>query len=233
QRDLHQDQADHSLCAVRRRAAGRSSVRQVAAGSAVRLAVPPYRGGLAQADLALGDLLLCARRAQRDHLAQHLDRHLGPIQGVRLHAAHLSVRRAAISAAAEVRGGIGARRGITPSSFRIAAKRRVRNPYPRVLIAETGASGPTCWFCGETTAALRARRQRLVDLGLEHRAEIARGDRADELVGDAAVTVDDEGLRYAVDAPLDRGAAAHVEACRGERIAVAAEEAPGVLGFVL
>ena len=56
---------------------------------------------------------------------------------------------------------------------------------------------------------------------------------ADQLVGDAAVAADDERLRHAVDAPLDRGAAALVRARSDERIAVAAEKTPGVLGFVL
>ena len=42
--------------------------------------------------------------AQRDRLAQCLDRRLGELQGVRLPAAHLHVRGGAVSAAAEIRG---------------------------------------------------------------------------------------------------------------------------------
>src|SRR5215203_5236717 len=50
-------------------------------------------------------------------------------------------------------------------------------------------------------------RQRLFDLRLEHRFQIFRRDRADQLVGNAAIAADDERLRNAVDAPFDRGAA--------------------------
>ena len=45
--------------------------------------VPSHRGRLAQADLALGAVLSCARRAQRDRLAHADDRFLGGLQGVR------------------------------------------------------------------------------------------------------------------------------------------------------
>ena len=76
-------------------------------------------------------------------------------------------------------------------------------------------------------------RQRLVDLGLEHGVDIVRRDRADQLVDDGAVAPDDEGFRHAIDAPFDRGAAVAVDADNAERIAVAAEEAPGVVGRVL
>ena len=48
-----------------------------------------------------------------------------------------------------------------------------------------------------------------------------------------ASLADHEGFRHAVDAPFDRGAAALVGAGGGERIAVAAEEAPRVVGLVL
>ena len=44
---------------------------------------------------------------------------------------------------------------------------------------------------------------------------------------------DHEGFGHAVDAPFDRGAAVAVDADDAERIAVAAEEAPGVIGRVL
>ena len=48
-----------------------------------------------------------------------------------------------------------------------------------------------------------------------------------------AVAADDERLRHAVDAPIDRGAAVRIDADRGERIAVAVEKTPRVLGLVL
>ena len=57
------------------------------------------------------------------------------------------------------------------------------------------------------SGALLRLRQRLFDLRLERRLQIVGGDRADQLVGDAAVAADHEGLRHAVDAPVDRGAA--------------------------
>src|SRR6185295_19422948 len=57
--------------------------------------------------------------------------------------------------------------------------------------------------------------------------------RADQLVDDGAVASDDERLRHAIDAPLDRGAAIAVNADDAERIAVAAEEAPRIVGRVL
>ena len=69
--------------------------------------------------------------------------------------------------------------------------------------------------------------------GLSRQVEIVGRDRPDQLVGDAGVAADDEGFRHAVDAPFDRRAAAFVGACRGERIAVAAEEAPRIVGIVL
>src|SRR5437667_45067 len=56
--------------------------------------------------------------------------------------------------------------------------------------------------------------QRLVQLGQQHALEIFRIDRADELIGDAAVAADHERLRHAVDAPFDRGAAVRVDARR-------------------
>ena len=42
---------------------------------------------------------------------------------------------------------------------------------------------------------------------LERADEILGGDRPDQLVGDAAVAPDREGLGHAIDAPVDRGAA--------------------------
>ena len=65
------------------------------------------------------------------------------------------------------------------------------------------------------------------------RVDIVRRDRADQLVDDRAVAADDECFRHAVDAPFDRGAAVAVDADGAERIAVAAEEAPRVVGRVL
>ena len=77
------------------------------------------------------------------------------------------------------------------------------------------------------------RRQRLLDRRHEHGLQILRRDRADQLVGDAPVAADDEGLRHAIDAPVDRGAAVRIGADRVERIAVAADEAARVVGPVL
>src|SRR5208282_3208009 len=84
-----------------------------------------------------------------------------------------------------------------------------------------------------TTRLLRPRRQRLLDLGLEYRGQIVRGDGAHQFVGDAGIAADYKGLRHAIDAPFDPRAAVLIGARRGERIAVAAEEAPGVVGLVL
>src|SRR5262249_20378695 len=61
------------------------------------------RGRLAQADAALGDFLFGASGAERDRVAHADDRLLGRFQGVRRGAAHVRVRGAAISAAAEIR----------------------------------------------------------------------------------------------------------------------------------
>src|SRR5688500_15968578 len=82
-----------------------------------------------------------------------------------------------------------------------------------------------------TATPLRPR-QRLLDLRPEHLLQILRRDLADQLEGDAAVAADDEGLRYAVDAPFDRRAPVGIDADRGERIAMPAEEAAGVVGLV-
>src|SRR5439155_15024890 len=77
------------------------------------------------------------------------------------------------------------------------------------------------------------RLQRLVDLDLQNAIEILRRDGPHHLVGDEAVATDDKRLRYAVDAPFDRGAAIAVNADDAERIAVAAEKAPGIVRGVL
>src|ERR1700676_4666349 len=79
----------------------------------------------------------------------------------------------------------------------------------------------------------RPRLQRLVDLDLEHAVEIIRRHRTDHLVDDGAFAPDHECLRHAVAPPFDRGAAVAVDADGAERIAVAAEEAPRIVGSVL
>src|SRR5262245_66172367 len=76
-------------------------------------------------------------------------------------------------------------------------------------------------------------RQRALDFRLEHALDVLRRDRSDQLVRDAAVGADDERFRHAVDPPVDRGAAVLVGADGGERIAVAPEEAPRLVGRVL
>src|SRR5712672_3055096 len=79
----------------------------------------------------------------------------------------------------------------------------------------------------------RSSLQRLFDLDLEHAVEIGRSHRSDHLVDDSALAPDHKGLGYAVDAPFDRGAAVAVDADDAERIAVAAEETPRVVGRIL
>src|ERR1700712_3025531 len=81
--------------------------------------------------------------------------------------------------------------------------------------------------------ALTSRRQRLFQLRLEHALEIRRGYRADHLVEDGAFAADHKRLRHAIDAPFDRGAAVAVDPDKAERVAVAAEKAPGVVGRIL
>ena len=56
-------------------------------------------------------------------------------------------------------------------------------------------------------------------------SSVSARDRADVLVDDLALAVDDERLGHAVDAPFDGRAAVAIDADRGEGIAVAAEEA--------
>ena len=109
-RALHQAQAHHHLSVVRGRAAQRARRRQVLARDGVRFRLPSHRGGLAQADLALGAVLLRARNPQRDRLALADDRRVGELQGVRRGPADLPVRRLAISAVDAIRrAGEGAR----------------------------------------------------------------------------------------------------------------------------
>ncbi len=84
-----------------------------------------------------------------------------------------------------------------------------------------------------TVLATAPRLQRLLHLRQQHRPVILRRDRADQLVDDGAFRADDERLGHAIDAPLDRGAAVGVGADAAERVAVAAEEAPRVVGRIL
>src|SRR5258705_13344450 len=79
-------------------------------------------------------------------------------------------------------------------------------------------------FTGSGLGRPRALRRR--DRRKDHALERSLRDRADVLVGDAALAIDDEGLRHAVDAPFDRGASVAVDADGGEGIAVKAKEAP-------
>src|SRR4051812_17435806 len=80
---------------------------------------------------------------------------------------------------------------------------------------------------------LASRFQRLVDFDLEHTLKVRRRDRADHLVEYRALAADDKRLGHAVDAPFDRGAAVAVDTDEAERVAVAAEKAPGVVGRIL
>src|SRR6516164_1235086 len=75
--------------------------------------------------------------------------------------------------------------------------------------------------------------ERLLDLGLHHLFEVFWRERADQLVGDAAIAPDDEGLGHPIDAPLDRRAAVGVGAGGGEGIAETAEETARIVGLVL
>src|SRR5262249_24608240 len=75
--------------------------------------------------------------------------------------------------------------------------------------------------------------QRLFDGGLDLAGDVLGRDRAHELVGDAAIAADEEGLRHAVDPPIDRRAAIAVGPGGNEWIAVAADEAARILGLVL
>src|SRR5689334_22323458 len=79
----------------------------------------------------------------------------------------------------------------------------------------------------------RSRRECLIDLRAQNGLEILWRDRANELKGNARIAADDEGFRYAIDAPFDRRAAVLVGASRREWIAIAAEKAPGIVGVVL
>ena len=82
--------------------AGRAGVRQAAARHGVRFRIPLARRRLAQADLAVGAVLFCARNIERDRLAHADDGLLGQLQIVRRRAADIPVRRAASATADEV-----------------------------------------------------------------------------------------------------------------------------------
>src|SRR6187401_534016 len=85
-----------------------------------------------------------------------------------------------------------------------------------------------------TTMTLRsASGIELLQQGLDLRREHIGRDRADVLVADHAVLVDDEGLGHAVDAEVDADAALDVVERRVVRIAEAREPAVGVLALVL
>src|SRR5260370_27025311 len=109
-----------------------------------------------------------------------------------------------------------------------------RHAVARALVranpeSRDSGSGPSD-HPGMTTASSL---QRLVDLGLEHGVDIITRHRADHLVDDGAFAADNEGFGHAINAPFDRGAAVAVDADNAERIAVAAEKAPRIVGRVL
>src|ERR1700733_10012990 len=81
---------------------------------------------------------------------------------------------------------------------------------------------------GDSTPRLQC----LVDFGAQFGVDVIRGNRADHLVDDGALASDDEGLGHAIDPPFDRSAAVAIDADNAERVAVAAEEAPGILGGI-
>src|SRR5262249_58454596 len=84
-------------------------------------------------------------------------------------------------------------------------------------------------------ASSRGRRalQRLLDLRLDQGLEVLLRDRADQLVDDARIAIDEKILRHPVHAPLDGSAAVEVGAGGRKRIAVAAEETARVLRLIL
>src|SRR5215831_3879831 len=84
-------------------------------------------------------------------------------------------------------------------------------------------------FVAPQDEGLTSRLQRLLDLRLQHAVEIVRRDGPHQLVEDRALAADDKGLRHAIDAPFDRGAAISVDADCAEWVAVAAEEAPRIV----
>src|ERR1700729_2653864 len=100
-------------------------------------------------------------------------------------------------------------------------------PPPAALRAAT--SPPS----GRGERKLGPRAERPLDLRLKHGIDIFRRHRADQFVQNRAVAPDDKSFGHAIDAPFDRGAAIAVDADDAERVAVAAEEAPRVVGCVL
>ena len=69
--------------------------------------------------------------------------------------------------------------------------------------------------------------------GLTSLSRRFRRHRPDHLVGDRPVAPDDEGLRHAVDAPVDSRPAVRVEADLGVGVSLGAEKAAHVLGRIL
>src|SRR6202043_2401561 len=117
----------------RRHFAGRVYFRQAVPGDRLRLDVPSHRRRLAQADAALGTVLLRSGGAQRGDLAYAVDRLLGQFQAVRLRAADIRVCGSAIPIADALCGRAGASREIvetnatspsTPSRFRASSPAR-------------------------------------------------------------------------------------------------------------
>src|SRR5215468_6837097 len=108
-------------------------------------------------------------------------------------------------------------------SFGTLSLDRSRTPKPRthVRIAWQGRAPPSS-----------RTRQRLLDLWLHDLIDVFRRDRPYQLVSDLAVPADDEGFRDTVDAPFDCRASADIGARSCERIAVAAEESPRIVGLV-
>jgi hypothetical protein len=91
--------------------------------------------GLAQADGALGAVLLRAGGPQRDRVAHAVHRCLGQLQGVRSRAADVPVRRLAVSAAHEIRRAGGDESGES------ACGQRIGNTLPRLLaLRQLGAA---------------------------------------------------------------------------------------------
>jgi len=73
----------------------------------------------------------------------------------------------------------------------------------------------------------------LVNFALQHTADIVRREGTHEFVHNLPVTANNERLWHTIDSPFDRGAAVAVETDDAELIAVAAEEAQGVIEFIL
>ena len=129
---------------------------------------------------------------ERDRLALGLDRYLGRVQDLRLPAAHDRLRAGADAALDAVR--IEEK----PDIRRPSGAKPAKHGGPRTLSQRAPSRFRPC----------KPRERLLVD-------------RPHLLVGDLPVAADQEGLRHAVDAPLDRRAPAFIDADRGERIAEA------------